>query len=295
MIEHDPSIVCLLFHNDLSQEVHVSVPRIVEKLNPEKSSAIRQKRESERAGRSGKSVAITELTFQDVKNDAITLGLATDVLSQISAGKEASIYLALWKNHPIILKAYRFWHSSHARKKRGFFAPGQMEVLAAKEYDLLTACFNAGMRVPTPISRVGNYLTMRFIGDGHTPAPQLKDVVLDNPEAVLDDILDMYFIMYSRVHHVHGDLSAFNLLWWHNAVWMIDLPQAYEVGPWSNMKKVVAILRADIHNLLQYFQRYGVSRDPNRIVRIFLDEYIPRNMRYFDEDLSQSGASIGFT
>ncbi len=257
--------------------------RIVEKFNPHKARAITQKRSTEREGRRGKSVEINEITFREVKNDAITLGLATDVISQIKAGKEASIYLALWKGHPIILKAYRLWHSSHARKKRGFFAPAQAEVLAAKEYDMLTACFNAGMRVPTPISRVGYYLTMRFIGDGIEPAPQLKDVRLEDPERVLDETLDMYLLMYSKAHYVHGDLSAFNILWWNEHPWIIDLPQAYEVGPWTDMNKAVKILRMDIFNVLRYFKRYGLSRNIEEIVQVFLNEYIPRNMKHFDE------------
>ena len=261
---------------------------VVEKLNPLKGSALSRKRDSQRGSRRGKDVAIQEITLNEVRGDAVRMGLATEVRSQIKAGKEASIFLAMWKDHPIILKAYRLWHSSHGRKKRGFFAPGQMEVLAAKEFDLLHACFKAGLNVPTPIGRVGYYVTMRFIGDGLEPAPQLKDVVLDNPEEVLDEILDAYLVMYRDVHYVHGDLSKYNILWWNGRPWIIDVPQAYKVGPWANMRKVVELLRRDIRNLLVYFKRYGISRNIDEIVQVFLDAYIPSNLKGFDETVSMA-------
>ncbi|TET09937.1 MAG: hypothetical protein E3J86_06875 [Candidatus Thorarchaeota archaeon] len=259
---------------------------VVEKLNPKKPSALSIKRDAQRGNKRGWTVQISEITLDEVKDDAVQFGLVTEVLHQMNAGKEASIYLARWKEHPIILKAFRFWNTSQAKKKKGFFAPGRMQVLAAKEFDLLGSCFKAGMKVPTPIGRVGNYLTMRFIGDGIEPAPQLRTVHLEDPDHVLDQILDDYLIMYRDVHYVHGDLSAYNILWWENRPWIIDMPQAYEVGPWSDMKRVVTLLRRDIINVLRYFRKYGIRRNPDEIVKVFLSEYIPHNQRNYDETIS---------
>ncbi len=258
---------------------------IVEKLNPKKPSALSIKRDAQRGNQRGRTVEISEITLSEVREDAIKFGLATDIAYQMNAGKEASIYLAFHKDHPIILKAYRLWNTSQASKKKGFFAPGKMQVLAAKEYDLLLACFKAGMNVPTPIGRVGNYLTQRFIGDGMEPAPQLRTIDLEAPEVVLDEILDNYLIMYRDVNYVHGDLSAYNLLWWKNKPWFIDMPQACQVGPWADMKHVVFLLRRDIANVLTYFKKYGIKRDLDYIVDVFLSEYIPANLKNYDEDI----------
>lgn len=257
----------------------------VEKLNPRKPSAISRKRHGETEGRWGKEVEISEITLDEVRRDAISFGLATDVEYQMNAGKEASIFRAKWRDHPIILKVYRLWQTSQAVKKKGFFAPGRMQVLAAKEYDLLMACFKAGMSVPTPIGRVGTMLTMRYIGNGQ-PAPQLRNVHLEDPERVLHEILDQYLLMYSAVHFVHGDLSAYNILWWENRPWIIDVPQAYEAGPWCEMKRVVHLLRRDIVNILSYFKKYGIRKNPDEIVDVFLTEYVPENMRNYDEQVS---------
>ncbi len=259
---------------------------VVEKLNPKKPSAVSFKRDGQRGSKRGYTVPISEITLSEVREDAIKFGLATEVAYQLNAGKEASIFVAYHKKHPIILKAFRLWNTSQARKSKGYFAPGRMQVLAAKEYDLLLACFKAGMHVPTPIGRVGYYLTQRFIGDGLEPAPQLRTVDLEDPETVLYQILDDYLIMYRDVQYVHGDLSAYNILWWKDRPWIIDMPQAVKVGPWSDMKQVVSLLRRDIVNVLRYFKKYGISLDPDNIVDVFLSEYIPENQKHYDEDVA---------
>ncbi|MFW9787202.1 MAG: RIO1 family regulatory kinase/ATPase [Candidatus Thorarchaeota archaeon] len=266
----------------------------VDKFNPlAKGSAIDQKRDEIRGGTCGKA-EIGEPRFQEIRQDAINYGLATDVLHPISAGKEASIYLALWKEHPIILKAYRLWSTPHklsmtkghireSSGKKTRWILGLIEDVAVAEFDVLQNCYSAGVRIPTPISRVANYLTMRFIGDGETPAPQLRDVELENPEAVMNEILDQYLKMYSEAHYTHGDLSAYNILWWMDMPWIIDVPQSEPVNKWSNMNKVELFLRRDIENVLKYFGTYGIERDTEHILNVFLDAYIPSNLRNYRE------------
>ncbi len=266
----------------------------VEKHNPLKSGIIAQKRAALKGETSGRTTEIKELTFDTVRKDAIRYGLATDVTNQINAGKEASIFLAQWRGHHIILKAYRLWQSSHKMsKKKGYIAQGtskrthfilgMMEDLAVMEYDFLMNCFRAGVHVPTPIGRVGNYLTMRFIGDETQPAPQLKDVQLGNPEKVLNQILDDYLLMYSKANYVHGDLSKYNILWWQDCPWIIDVPQAVKVNKWSNMLQVERLLLRDIQNVLSYFESYDIYRDAEHVLDVFLKEYVPENLKNYRE------------
>ena len=265
----------------------------IDKHNPLKSSALSQEAEALRDGKSGK-IQFKELTLDQVKSSAIEFGLVTDILYLMNAGKEASIYLAMWNEHPIILKAYRLWSTPHKlSKQKGYIThaggnktrliTAMMEEFAVHEFDLLSWCFKGGVHVPTPIGRVGLFLTMRFIGDGLEPAPQLKDVVLDNPELVLDQILDDYLLMYSKVHLTHGDLSAYNILWWKERPWIIDIPQGDKVNPWANMKKVELILKRDIRNVLDYFEQYDIYKDEEHILNVFLDAYIPYNQRHYRE------------
>jgi RIO kinase 1 len=266
----------------------------VDKFNPlAKGSAIDQKRDALRGGTRGKAT-IEEPKFKEIREDAIKFGLVHDVLYPMSAGKEASIFLATWKNHPIVLKAYRLWATPHklsmgkgyireSSGKKTRWILGLVEDIAVREFDILQACFKAGVRVPTPISRVANYLTMRFIGNGEHPAPQLREVELENPEDVMNVIFDQYLLMYSEAHYVHGDLSAYNILWWQDKPWIIDVPQGETVNKWSDMNKVELMLRRDIKNVLKYFKSYGIERDPEHILNVFLDTYIPSNLRNYRE------------
>lgn len=260
----------------------------VEKHNPLKKSILQSE-----LLRDGKT-QIEEISFDMVKRIALKYGLATDVLYQMSAGKEASIFLALWKNHPIILKVYRIWHSSHSlSKSKGYVAPGtakrsyvitdMIESLAVLEYDLLSTLFKAGAHVPTPIGRIGNFVSMRFIGDGEVPAPQLREITLEEPERVMNQIFDDYLIMYRDVHHVHGDLSQYNILFWQDRPWIIDVPQAEKVDKHCNMLKIEKMLLRDIENVLSYFEQYDISRDPESILEVFLESYIPDNKRHYRE------------
>jgi RIO kinase 1 len=271
----------------------------VEKFNPLKSSALTKKMDEQKAKDERQESEILELTFDSVKQDAIRFGLATDLLYQMNAGKEASIYLALWKEHPIVLKAYRLYRSSHhvstksgfqgvATSKRSHLVLQMVENFAVVEYDLLMNCFRAGMHVPTPIGRVGNYLTMRFLGDKMQPAPKLKDVALEQPELVFDQILDEYFIMYRDVHYVHGDLSKYNILWWQEQPWIIDVPQAYRVDTHCDMRQAESMLRRDLQNVVSYFESYGIYRDTEHILQEFLDAYVPHNMRNYRESTGGS-------
>ena len=266
----------------------------VDKFNPlAKGSEIELKRDALRGGTSGKAV-LEEPRFEDIRKETITFGLATDVLYPMSAGKEATIFLARWYAHPIILKAYRIWATPHklsmkkghireSSGKKTRWVLGLLEDIAVKEFDTLQNCFRAGVRVPTPISRVANYLTMRFIGDGDTPAPQLRDVELENAEDAMNEIFDQYLLMYRDAHYAHGDLSAYNILWWKNHPWIIDVPQTEAVNKWSDMNKIELILQRDIYNVLKYFESYGIERDPEHILKVFLDAYIPENLRNYRE------------
>ena len=68
-------------------------------------------------------------------------------------------------------------------------------------------------------------------------------------------------LLYGRIH---GDLSAYNVLYWHRAVTLIDFAQA--VDPYHN-SDVFSLLARDVERVCQYFARYGVESDPYQLVR----------------------------
>jgi hypothetical protein len=104
-------------------------------------------------------------------------------------------------------------------------------------------------------------------------------------EGIFDQILDDYFVMYRDVHHVHGDLSEYNILWWQEQPWIIDVPQAYKVDTHCNMKCAESMLRKDLQNICSHFESYGINRDPEQILQLFLEAYIPHNLRNYRESI----------
>ena len=55
------------------------------------------------------------------------------------------------------------------------------------------------------------------------------------------------------------------------------------VNKWSDMNKIELILKRDIYNVLKYFESYGIERDPEHILNVFLDAFIPSNSRNYRE------------
>jgi RIO kinase 1 len=61
---------------------------------------------------------------------------------------------------------------------------------------------------------------------------------------------------------VHGDLSPYNLLWWQDLLWIIDLPQAVDIA--LNLNALDILLR-DLHNVASWFRRRGADFDADEV------------------------------
>jgi len=71
---------------------------------------------------------------------------------------------------------------------------------------------------------------------------------------------------------VHGDLSAYNVLYWEGEIRIIDFPQM--VDPHAN-PDARAIFNRDVDRLCQYFARYGVQANAVAIAREFWRRHVP--------------------
>ena len=106
------------------------------------------------------------------------------------------------------------------------------------------------------------------------PAPVLKDVELEPDQAAetFDRLLRNVELWLGR-DVVHGDLSAYNVLWHAGEPKVIDFPQA--VDPRFNPNAYSLLLR-DLENLGRYFARCGVTRDLSEIGNRLWDDYFRR-------------------
>jgi RIO kinase 1 len=131
---------------------------------------------------------------------------------------------------------------------------------AQKEYLNLGRMRGAGVRVPSAHRVAGNVLVMDYIGDDSRPAPVIRSVKVEDPSAVIREIIDsLRGIRESGL--VHADFSEYNLLYWDGHVVVIDVGQAVPIDhPRAN-----EWFRRDLENTARYIRKLGVPMTPDRL------------------------------
>ena len=131
------------------------------------------------------------------------------------------------------------------------------------EHEMMTRLWEAGMSVPYPIGYSDDVFDLEYVGDDTQAAPQLQAARLDRRQ--LTDAFDQ-LVVGMRVligeGLAHGDLSAYNMLWWNEQVWFIDFPQAVDIA--ANLAGLDFVHR-DVVNVCAWFQRKGLDIDADDV------------------------------
>jgi RIO kinase 1 len=225
-------------------------------------------------------------------------GLITDVLAMIKGGKEASVYLC--ESNPTTglgLLAAKVYRPRMFRNLRNdaMYRQGR-EVLTADgkpagkqagdyarairnktafgmqaahtswlmyEFTAMERLYQASAAVPRPVSASDNAILMSYHGDEQMAAPTLNtvDLDLDEAEMLFREVLHNINLMLQH-DLIHGDLSAYNILYWRGKVTIIDFPQVVNLH--SN-PKARFILQRDVERTCEYFAGQGVYCKPEAI------------------------------
>jgi len=220
----------------------------------------------------------------------------TDVLRRLKGGKEASVYLC--RSGPAIdapLVAAKVYRPRSLRnlKNDGQYRTGRIDLdengraivkdgdlhamqkrtnygeelrhqsWIAYEYQTLEMLQSAGADVPMPYAMEKNAILMDYIGDIDNAAPTLNSVTLDRDEvtALFERVIRDVDLLLSN-ERIHGDLSAYNILYWDGDITLIDFPQV--VQPESNPAAWTIFLR-DMTRVCQYFASQGLHRDARKL------------------------------
>jgi RIO kinase 1 len=134
----------------------------------------------------------------------------------------------------------------------------------ANEWTNLVHLYDAGVTVPPPVGLLDAGYLMAFIGDGYVAAPRLEAVDLDQRTAarVWNDLVGELATMLDA-ERVHGDLSAYNVLWWHDRAVLIDFSQTVEI---VTHPAALELLRRDVTSLARYFTHRGVVIDVDDVL-----------------------------
>ena len=222
----------------------------------------------------------------------------TDILRQVKGGKEASVYLCEGHpNAPLEFMAAKVYRPRHFRNLRNdhLYREGRLELDEAGNeiidggmlhamakrttygQDLLHSSWiayemvsmetlhAAGAAIPQPLGRSNNAILMEYIGAPDFPAPILQSVSLPRGEAgtLYRKVVDNIVLMLAH-DIIHGDLSAYNILYWDGDVILIDFPQV--VAPGQN-RSAYQIFQRDVQRVCEYFTAQGVRTDARRLAR----------------------------
>ena len=238
--------------------------------------------------------------------------LIDDVLAIIKGGKEANVYRC--KAHPttglglLAAKVYRPRMFRNLRndkiyregrtllteegnpvkrrdhrlaravgKKTGFGVQVEHTSWLMYEYTTLQRIHAAGGAVPRPTGVSENAILMEYVGDEHLAAPTLNTVELDLAEAhrLYDEVLRNVELML-RHNLIHGDLSAYNILYWRGEITLIDFPQVVDSRGNDSAR---AILRRDLGRVCEYFRSQGVACDPDSVMGDLWGRHVGSKLR----------------
>lgn len=224
--------------------------------------------------------------------------LITDVLALVKGGKEASVYRCA--AHPSVgvpllaAKVYRprmfrqLRNDKVYRQGRGIITADGIELNASDrremraiqtgsaygravqhtswlmhEYTTLQRLYQAGGAVPRPFGVNHNTILMSYHGDALVAAPTLNTVTLepDEARALFQEMLRNVELMLQH-DLVHGDLSAYNALYWEGRITIIDFPQVIDI---NHNPDAFYILARDIARVCEYFATQGIEANPEAI------------------------------
>ncbi len=194
----------------------------------------------------------------------------------ISTGKEGNVFRARKNDEFIAVKIYRINTATFRSisKYLMYDAPRKIRkdrrsiifAWAQKEFNTLEKLYRNGVRVPEPIAQEGNVIVMEYIGDENSPAPLLKDAVVDDFEILYKKIRKYMRIMYHKAKIVHADLSEYNILVHENEPVIIDVGQT--VGTDNPM--ALDFLKRDVNNIAKFFSKY-INVDGEELLKYVLE------------------------
>lgn len=138
------------------------------------------------------------------------------------------------------------------------------------EHDVMRVLWDAGVHVAYPAHFADDRFDMEYIGDLEQAAPTLARLRPRGPllDAIWDQLVDNLRLVVAA-GYAHGDLSAYNMLWWDDELWLIDFPQAVDIA--ANPTGL-DFLHRDVVNVTRWFARQGLERDPDELFAQLLAE-----------------------
>jgi RIO kinase 1 len=170
---------------------------------------------------------------------------------------------------------------SGPRKAKGAVAAAATQTSwIMHEFTVLRELHAQGGDVPKPIEHAPQALLMEFIGDGMEASPTLNDVVLESSEArQLFERVVFNIELLLGLGWVHGDLSAYNILYQQGRIVLIDFPQVVHC---RNNPKARSLFERDVQRVAEYFSSDDFPIDHQQVARQLWEKHIPQDAEAAD-------------
>ena len=220
-------------------------------------------------------------------NELARLGFLDELITGIKTGKEASVYLGRNSDGFVAVKVYtdlrvRSFRRDESYREGRFIGDARIEkaieqgsqkglnahqiLWVQEEFRQMNHLYRHGVRVPKAFAVSGISIVMEFIGDEDgNPAPRIADLKMEKTEAedaFRQSIQNLKLIVKSG--RVHGDYSAFNILWHDEKAVVIDFPQVIE---FDNNPNADDFLERDVRSLCKSFRKQSVKADAVKVLR----------------------------
>ena len=229
--------------------------------------------------------ASRQVWLRDSLSPFYEMDLVTDVLAIVKGGKEANVYRCMGGPSAPELVAAKVYRPRQFRSlsNDAMYREGR-EVLASDgkvvkkndhrtmralgkktafgvqvahtswlmyEYNTLKSLYAAGTAVPEPIAVAKMPSSWAMWATANSPPPPYRRSVWSLPEArrLFDQVIQNIETMLAA-NWIHGDLSAYNILYWEGEITMIDFPQVTNAVGNSNAR---FILSRDVERVCDYF------------------------------------------
>ena len=199
-------------------------------------------------------------------------GYFEELQSPVSMGKEANIFTARTKEGVVIVKIYRL-EACNFNKMYDYIKVDPRYILLKKqrrkvifswvqrEYRNVLIARAANVRVPTPFTCLHHIIVMEYIGDEYV-APQLKDQWPEDKQGFFEQTMIFMKRLYAA-GLIHGDLSEYNILNYHDKPVFIDFSQATT----TRNPNAQELLTRDIKNVCNFFRKLEVKADEKMVFK----------------------------
>jgi RIO kinase 1 len=201
----------------------------------------------------------------------------SELESPLFIGKESNVFTAKADNEKgrIIVKIYRIeacdfnkmYDYIKADPRYGHLKKQKRKIIFSwtqREFRNLSIARSAGVSVPLPITFMNNVLLEEFIGDSEV-AIRIKDDIPKKPKDFFKKVIENMKKLH-KIGLVHGDLSEYNILNFHEEPVFIDFSQSTQFDSQLGRE----LFDRDTKNIARFFNKLGVSCDESTIKGMIL-------------------------